>query len=41
MKQLVQKLKDGDMEILEVSEPLLGQGMILVRSHYSLISAGT
>ena len=41
MKQLVQKLKDGAMEILEVPEPLLGQGMILVRSHYSLISAGT
>jgi predicted dehydrogenase/threonine dehydrogenase-like Zn-dependent dehydrogenase len=41
MKQLAQKLRDGAMEVLEVPEPLLGQGMILVRSHYSLISAGT
>lgn len=41
MKQLTQKLKDGAMEVLEVPEPVLGQGMILVRNHYSLISAGT
>ena len=41
MKQLVQKLKDGAMEVLEVPEPVLGHGMILVRSCYSLISAGT
>lgn len=30
------------MEVLEVPEPVLGQGiMVLVRNHYSLISAGT
>jgi hypothetical protein len=41
VKLLAQKLKDGAMEVLEVPEPVLGQGMILVRNHYSLISAGT
>jgi len=41
MKQLTQKLKDGDMTIQEVPVPVLGVGMILVRNHYSVISAGT
>lgn len=41
MNQLTQKLRDGAMEVLEVPTPVLGQGMILVRNHYSLISAGT
>lgn len=41
MLQLTQKLKDGAMEALEVHEPLLGQGMILVRNHYSLDSTGS
>lgn len=41
MKQLTQKLKDGAMSILEVPPPVLSTGMILIRNHYSLISAGT
>jgi polar amino acid transport system substrate-binding protein len=41
MKQLTQKLKTGSMRILEVPVPDLMPGMILVRNHYSLISAGT
>ena len=41
MKQLVQQLRDGSMQILNVSAPTLGAGTILVQNHYSLISAGT
>jgi len=41
MEQLVQNLKDGNMTLLEVPFPALGKGQVLVRNHYSLISAGT
>lgn len=41
MKQLTQQLKSGSMEILEVPFPILGDGQVLVRNHYSVISAGT
>ena len=41
MEQLAQNLKDGKMQILEVPFPALSEGMVLVRNHYSLISAGT
>jgi polar amino acid transport system substrate-binding protein len=41
MKQLTQKLKNGEMNVLEVPSPVLGARMVLVRNHYSLISAGT
>jgi predicted dehydrogenase/threonine dehydrogenase-like Zn-dependent dehydrogenase len=41
MKQLTQKLKSGEMQILEVPIPNLKAGMILVQNYYSLISAGT
>lgn len=41
MQQLTQELKSGRMEILKVPFPTLGKGQILVRNHYSLISAGT
>lgn len=41
MKQLTQKLGNGEMLIQEVPEPQLESGMVLVRNHYSLISAGT
>lgn len=41
MKQLTQKLGSGDMIIQELPTPQLGKGMILVKNHYSLISAGT
>lgn len=41
MEQLTQELKSGKMEILEVPFPALGRGQVLVRNHYSVISAGT
>ncbi|HNS12526.1 MAG TPA: bi-domain-containing oxidoreductase [Bacteroidia bacterium] len=41
MEQLTQNLKDGFMQVLEVPFPALSSGCVLVRNHYSLISAGT
>lgn len=41
MEQLTQKLKKGAIEIREVPLPVLSPGQLLVRNHYSLISAGT
>jgi predicted dehydrogenase/threonine dehydrogenase-like Zn-dependent dehydrogenase len=41
MHQLTQKLKTGTIKIVEVPLPVIGNGCILVRNHYSLISAGT
>lgn len=41
MKQLVQKLRDGSMHVLEVPSPQARPGFVLVQNHYSLISAGT
>ena len=41
MLQLTQKLKNGDMQVLEVPLPQVAEGSILVRNHFSLISAGT
>ena len=41
MKQIVQRLGDGTMEVLDVAMPALGAGTVLVQNHFSLISAGT
>jgi polar amino acid transport system substrate-binding protein len=41
MKQLTQLLKNGKMEILEVPAPVVEDGRILVKTHFSVISAGT
>lgn len=41
MEQLTQNLKDGKMQILEVPFPALNSGQVLVRNHFSIISAGT
>jgi len=41
MKQFAQKLKNGEMKILEVPLPPLQPAHVLVRNHYSLISSGT
>ena len=41
MKQITQKLKSGKMRVIEVPFPSLQDSCILVRNHYSLISAGT
>jgi predicted dehydrogenase/threonine dehydrogenase-like Zn-dependent dehydrogenase len=41
MNQLTQKLGSGDMIIQDVPYPQLGKGMVIVKNHYSIISAGT
>jgi polar amino acid transport system substrate-binding protein len=41
MLQLTQKLKNGDMQVLDVPLPQAAPGSILVRNHFSLISSGT
>lgn len=41
MYQLTQTLKEGEMRLLEVPFPALTEGALLVRNHYSVISAGT
>ena len=41
MQQIVQKLKTGQVRVIEVPTPPLQKGSILVRTHYSLVSAGT
>lgn len=41
MEQLTQKLKNGTMQVLEVPPPALLPGTLLIRNHYSLVSAGT
>jgi predicted dehydrogenase/threonine dehydrogenase-like Zn-dependent dehydrogenase len=41
MKQLTQQLKSGKMEIIDVPFPIIGKGQVLVRNHFSVISAGT
>lgn len=41
MKQFAQKLRDGQLSILEVPLPALTQGAVLVRNYFSIISTGT
>ena len=41
MKQLCQQLRDGTMEVLGVVLSLVGHGMVVLKNHFSLISAGT
>ena len=41
MKQLTQKLKTGQMRIIDVPIPDIKKGYIIDRSHYSLVSSGT
>ncbi len=41
MRQLSQKLKDGTMKIIETPMPVLKAGNIIVKNHYSFISAGS
>jgi predicted dehydrogenase/threonine dehydrogenase-like Zn-dependent dehydrogenase len=41
MLQLTQKLNSGEMIVQEVPDPMLNNGMVLVKNHYSLISSGT
>jgi len=41
LEQATQHLKSGAIAIQELPWPVVGAGMVLVRNHYSLISAGT
>lgn len=41
MKQIIQSLKSGKMEIAEIPNPSAGPGQVVVRTERSLISAGT
>lgn len=41
MEQITQQLKSGEIVIQDLSWPKINPGMILVRNHFSLISAGT
>jgi len=41
MEQVTQQLKSGEIIVQELPWPTVGSGMVLVRNHYSLISAGT
>ena len=41
MQQLAQTLKDGQIRLVEAPFPAVGEGMVLVRNHFSVISVGT
>jgi len=41
MKQVIQDFKSGELSVQEVPPPSLSSGFVLVRNHFSLISAGT
>jgi polar amino acid transport system substrate-binding protein len=41
MKQVIQDFKSGELSVQEVPPPALSSGFVLVRNHFSLISAGT
>src|SRR5690554_1668902 len=41
MQQLTQKLSNGEITVQEMPSPILGKGMVMVKNHFSLISAGT
>jgi len=41
MKQLLQNYKTGKLELAEIPAPALKSGGVLVKNHYSLVSAGT
>lgn len=41
MEQLTQNLKNGEMKLVEAPWPTLRDGWIMVRNHFSLVSAGT
>jgi len=41
MKQLLQNYKTGELKLEEVPTPALKSGGVLIKNHYSLVSAGT
>jgi threonine dehydrogenase-like Zn-dependent dehydrogenase len=41
VKQIIQSYKTGELRVADVAPPALRAGSLLIRTHYSLISAGT
>ncbi|NQT27627.1 Gfo/Idh/MocA family oxidoreductase [candidate division KSB1 bacterium] len=41
MRQILQNLKTGNTELADIATPSVGNGQILIKTQYSLISAGT
>lgn len=41
MKQVIQDFKTGELYVSDVPMPSISAGFVLIRNHYSLISAGT
>ena len=41
MLQIIQDLKNGETMLVESSIPTPGRGMVLIKSHFSLVSPGT
>jgi hypothetical protein len=41
MKTLINILKNGQIKLIDVPPPQLHNGFLMVKNHYSLISAGT
>ncbi len=41
MKQILQNLKTGATEVADIPRPQVGPGQLLIRTHASLVSAGT
>ncbi len=41
MKQILQNLKTGELEVAEVPTPVIKRGSLLIQTRCSLISAGT
>lgn len=41
MQQVIQNFKTGKLSVADVPAPALAKGFVLVRNHFSLISAGT
>ena len=41
MYQLIQDIRNGETSIIEVPVPKVGKGQVLIKTHRSLVSAGT
>jgi predicted dehydrogenase/threonine dehydrogenase-like Zn-dependent dehydrogenase len=41
LKQVIQNPRTGRIELVEVPDPAVGRGQILVRNHFSVVSPGT
>jgi len=41
MQQFTQKLSNGELAVQDLPDPVMGEGMLLIKNNFSLISAGT